>query len=446
MRRAVTKRPFDPGPAAWNEILGARQANPPLTEKKTADFCVIGAGFAGLSAARRLRQIHPSASIVVLEARQIAEGPAGRNSGFMIDLPHHLASKDYAGAVERDIKATTMNREAIAFAKDAMADYDMPSDALREDGKINAAASDKGHHHNLDYARHLGRMSEIHEVLDAKQMSEISGSTYYKSGLFTPGTVMLQPALYMRSLAGGLKRDGVEIYEKSPVTALTRNGLIWSVETPDGTVEADKVILSVNGHAESFGYFERRLMHIYLYASMTRPLTDEEKVKLGGRARWGFTPADPLGTTVRKIVSPQGTRIVVRNRFTWAPGRTVSESKLVAMARVHDRSFRKRFPQLKNVAMEYRWGGLLCLSRNGSNAFGEVDENLFSACCQNGLGTAMGTLSGKLAADLACGSFSPSLQSMLHQPDPQMLPPEPFASIGANAFMRWGEIKAGAEL
>ncbi|MCA9772984.1 MAG: FAD-dependent oxidoreductase, partial [Myxococcales bacterium] len=52
------------------------------------EVAIIGAGFAGLAAARRLAQLRPQDTVVILEARAVAEGPAGRNSGFMIDLPH----------------------------------------------------------------------------------------------------------------------------------------------------------------------------------------------------------------------------------------------------------------------------------------------------------------------------------------------------------------------
>ena len=101
---------------------------------------------------------------------------------------------------------------------------------------------------------------------------------------------------------------------------------------------------------------------------------------------------------------------------------------------------------LGDVEMEYRWGGLLCLSLNNAPAFGEIEKNLFSACCQNGLGTALGTLSGKLIADMASNEQSESLTGFLSQETPKKLPPEPFSSIGATAYMRWGEFKAGAEL
>ena len=96
--------------------------------------------------------------------------------------------------------------------------------------------------------------------------------------------------------------------------------------------------------------------------------------------------------------------------------------------------------------MEYRWGGLLCLSRNDVPAFGEVEKGIYSACCQNGLGTARGTLHGILSAEQVVGHESVFLSRTLGQPQPQRIPPEPIASIGANAVMRWQEFRAGAEL
>lgn len=168
--------------------------------------------------------------------------------------------------------------------------------------------------------------------------------------------------------------------------------------------------------------------------------------RLGGEARWGFTPADPKGTPVRKITGIGSTRIVVRNRFTWSPCRLASDAQLKAMAPVHKKSFAARFPQLSHVEMEYCWGGLLCFSLNGVSVFGEVENSLISACCQNGLGAAKGTSNGMLSEELACGIASPHLEFLLNEADSKRLPPEPFSSIGANAYMRWAEYKADLEL
>ncbi|MEM6665360.1 MAG: FAD-binding oxidoreductase [Pseudomonadota bacterium] len=438
--------PFDPGPAGWDMILPAARRFPALEGSRTVDVAIVGAGFAGLSAARQLVLRDPSLHVAVVEARRIAEGPAGRNSGFMIDLPHHLASSDYAGAQEKDREKTRMNRRAIAFAGEAAAEYGLCAEAFGAVGKVNGAAGKRGVARNRTYAAHLRHLREPYELLDRRQMAELCGSDYYKSGLFTPGTAILQPALYVRGLAAGLEQDGVAILEDTPVQAMTAQSPGWLLDTPGGRISAARVILATNGHAESFGLFQKRLMHIYLYASMTRALSDDEVTSLGGAERWGITPSDPMGSTVRRISGTGGTRIVIRNGIRWAPGRSATEQTVASRARQHDRTFAARFPALHGVEMAYRWGGLLCLSGNGMPAFGECEPGLYAACCQNGLGTAFGTLSGRAAADLSLGIESEETRFMGGHEAPTRVPPEPLASIGAAVRLRWGEYAAGAEL
>lgn len=440
----VTRLPKDPGPAAWNALLPPPPPPRVLEDRITADWLVIGAGWAGLAAARRLSQLRAGDRIVVLEASRVGEGPNGRNSGFMIDLPHDIAADGYAGAVEADRQQTEMNRAAIAFNAEAAAEYGMSAEAFAPVGKINAAATGKGMAKNAAYARHLTALGEPCRVLDEADMKALTGIDYYLGGVHTPGAAMVQPAMFVRAMAVGLA-PLVDIRELSPVTALARDSAVWRAETPKGAVSAPRVILAVNGHAESFGYFRRRLMHVFTYASMTRALTADEVRRLGGEPRWGVLPADPMGTTVRRISGTGGDRVVVRNRFTYDPGMEVSDARIRAVARDHDASFAARFPMLSGVGMEYRWGGRLCLSWNGVPAFGEIEHGLYSACCQNGLGTSKGTLAGMLAAELAAQGNSPLVAKMLAFDQPRRLPPEPFAWLGANAKIRWEEMRAGAE-
>ncbi|MEM7440800.1 MAG: FAD-binding oxidoreductase [Pseudomonadota bacterium] len=441
----VSALPQDLGPAGWNAILPEPTRYPALRGDLSVDWLIVGAGFAGLSAARRLRQLAPKDRIAVVDATQIAAGPAGRNSGFMIDLPHDLASDSYTGAAEKDRATTAQNRAAIAFAAQAAADYAMPDEALRLSGKINAAATPRGDAHNADYAKHLKDLGEDYTLYDAAQMHDICGSNFYTSGLYTPGTAILQPAAYIRGLAGGLASEGLEIFEDTPVTELTReNG--WSAITPAGRIQAKSVILGVNGHVQSFGFFPRQLMHVFTYASLTRPLTQAENAALGGQADWGVTPADPMGTTVRRISGQGGDRIVIRNRFTYEPKMVKSPDALPAIVAGHKRSFAARFPMLPDVDFEYQWGGRLCLSRNDVPAFGQLKPRLFSACCQNGLGTVKGTLAGMRAAELATGVNTPELQEFANQPAPSRLPLWPLPELGAPAYLRWQERKAGREL
>lgn len=445
MHQRVDKLPALPGPAAWNALLGGRPERPRVEGHQVADFVVVGAGFAGLSAARRLRQLQPTATIIVLDASRVAEGSSGRNSGFMIDLPHDLASDDYAGAGD-DRAVISLNRMAIAFAELAVAEYQINSNYFDKAGKVNGAASASAKANNASYARHLTSLDEPSEALDAQSMTELTGSRFYRSGLYTPGTVMLQPAGYIRGLATGLERAGTKIFEQSPATALTRQGDTWLVETPNGAISAGHVILTVNGHLESFGFAKRKLMQLFLYAVMTPELDADTLEKLGGQARWGITPADPMGTTIRRIDTAQGgNRIVTRTCATLAPDCQVGGKQVARAAKVMQRKFEDRFPQLRGIKMEYAWAGHLCLTRNGVSVMRELDTGLYCGCVQNGLGTVRGTLTGIGAAELACGASSKITEAFNSSEEPSRLPPRPLLEIGANAVLRWKEFRAKTE-
>ena len=95
--------------------------------------------------------------------------------------------------------------------------------------------------------------------------------------------------------------------------------------------------------------------------------------------------------------------------------------------------------------MQYRWGGRLCLRRNNVSVVRELEDGLFSACCQNGLGTTRGTLSGMLAAEMATETKSERLDRARAAPPPTKLPPQIVAKTGATAVLKWQEMKAGAE-
>lgn len=444
--RQVSRIPVHNGSAAWSEILGPAPARAALSGTVGCDVVVVGAGFAGLSAARRLAQITPGAKISVIDAGRVAEGAAGRNSGFMIDLPHDVTSSDYASGEGRDKVLTRLNRRAIDWAGEAVRDYQMPAGYFQRSGKINGAASDVGLRANASYAAHLSAMREPHELLDASAMREITGSRYYQGGLYTPGTAMLQPAGYIRGLAAGLEGEGITIFECSPVLRFESTGAGWRLHTGQGTLTAGKVILANNGHLESFGFSRGQLMHIMLNACMTEELTEVQLRELGGRECWGVTPADPMGTTVRRIGPGQGgNRIIIRQGGYYRPEMQTSAGDLKRLGGRMREKFDARFPQLSGVRFQYSWSGHLCLSKNGVSVMRELEPGLFAACVCNGLGTARGTLMGIAAAELACGQTSDITDFFLAEDEPARLPPHPFDTIGANAYMRWKEWQARLE-
>lgn len=442
----VSKLPVDPGPAAWNDVLPEQDRYPELSDDLTYDYVVVGGGFAGLSAARRLSMLAPSARIALLEATRLAEGPAGRNSGFMIDLPHELNSESYAGALDSDLRQIRLNRAAIDFAEEAAHELGMSEQVFARTGKLTASASPRGEHHLTRYKQHLAAMGEHAIDRSADEMRALTGTEFYTGGLFTEGAAMIQPAEYIRSLAKGVSAN-VDIYEQSPALEIDRSRGI-TVKTPKGRLRTGSLILAVNGHAQSFGFFPRQFLHVFTYASMTRALTVDEVNRLGGEHHWGILPADPMGTTVRRDADYRGSgdRIVVRNHATLNQSIEASASDMRRAAKLQDQAFKRRFPMLNNIDMEYRWGGRLCLSLNSMPAFGELEPGIWSACCQNGLGTVKGTLSGMMAADAAVQGDSELLREFKVHEAPKKLPMEPFLSVGANATMRWKEWQAGIEL
>jgi glycine/D-amino acid oxidase-like deaminating enzyme len=439
------RTPRHAGTAAWSAILPDQPASVPLPGDQTVDVAIIGGGFAGLAAARRLRQLEPAMTIAVLEASRLAEGASGRNSGFMIDLPHELTSDDYAGHGD-DLGMIALNRQAIAFAKGAVEDYGIKPDYFDPVGKVNGAASVAADALNRSYADHLTSLGEPNERLDAQGMYQLTGSRHYVSGLYTPGTVMLQPAGFVRGFGEGLRGSGVGIWEQTPVTAFSRAGSGWSLTTPKGRVTAGKLILANNGHLESFGFAQNRLMHVFLYASMTVDLPPDAMQALGGQPRWGVTPSDPMGTTMRRIdTALGGNRIIARTCATFEPGMEPSAATLRRTATVHRQKFESRFPTLAGTRMEYTWAGHLCLTRNGVSIARELEPGLIAATVCNGLGTARSTLTGIAAAELAMGLQTVTTRHFAAEAGPVKLPPKPFSTIGANVFLRFKEWRAGAE-
>jgi glycine/D-amino acid oxidase-like deaminating enzyme len=152
-----------------------------------------------------------------------------------------------------------------------------------------------------------------------------------------------------------------------------------------------------------------------------------------------------MGATVRKISSDGLSRIVIRTKFTYDPSIQVTPERVAAVAKEQRHSLDARFPELKSTALEFSWAGRLCLSRNSAAAFGEIEENLYSACCENGLGTVKSTLAGVMAAELASGTRSDFLDSFSHAPGPSKLPPKMITKLGVSSVIRWHEFWAGRE-
>ena len=438
----TSQLPENPGVCGWVALLPPRAPMPPLAEATTADVTVIGAGFAGLSAARRLAQIDPTFRVLLLEAGVVGDGPAGRNSGFIIDLPHEVSSEDYGGdSLGKAREHIALQRRAVTFATELAAEEGWGTETLEHCGRYNLALTPDGDKHIADYAAQLIRLGEPHTILDAEAVAEVTGSRAFTSGLYMPGTVIVQPAAYVRGLADSLKPP-VRLFERTPAVSFERKGNGWLVRTPTGFVESPRIVLANNGYAERFGFFRGRLLHVFTYASMTEAF---DPARLGGQRSWAATPASPMGTTLRRIRGNGGDRLLVRSRYTYNPSLRIGEGALRRAGARHDGKLAHRFPTLNGTRMEYLWGGAMALTWNGVPAFGEVETGVLAACGCNGLGASNATASGLAAAETLLGVESELTRIYRGFAAPQALPPQPLTLIGAKATLAMREWRAGFE-
>jgi glycine/D-amino acid oxidase-like deaminating enzyme len=435
----ITVTPNDDAQCGWFHTAPARQAKPAHTGHTTTRWAIIGAGFTGLAAARQLALNFPDDEVVLIDAQEVGFGTSGRNAGFAIDLPHDIGADDYIGDI--DIARTTLelNRLGQSMLHDLVQQHGIDCH-LRASGKYQAAVEDKGIAVLEAYRRGLDKLGEPYEVIAGKDLPDRIGTSFYRQGLFTPGTMLVQPSALVKGLADSLPAN-VTLYENTAITDVAYGDQIV-LRHAQGRIVADQLILANNAFGARFGFLQHKVLPMYLYASLSRPLTAAEQAQLGGQPFWGVIPADPFGSTVRRT---HDNRILVRNSFSFNPGQQSKPECLARFRENHRRSFERRFPMLPQVDFDYTWSGSLALTQNHQGFFGQLAPNVYGALFCNGLGVTRGTVTGALLADFIAGKRHELTDFLLGTSSPNTLPPEPFLSIGVNARLWWGQRQAGLE-
>ncbi|WP_277182884.1 FAD-binding oxidoreductase [Caballeronia sp. BR00000012568055] len=433
--------PAPDGVNGWWESLPPASPAVSVTGVHRFDYVVVGGGITGLCAARRLAELAPDASVALVEADRVGRSTAGRNSGFFVDLPHDISSESYSRSVEADKADVRLQRHGIDYVRATVKQHGIECD-WRDDGKFHASVNKKGHAALTHFAEGLDRIDEACTWLDESAIAKVTGTGFYKSALFTPGCSTVQPAALMRGLAA-TQPANVKVFEMSAVKGMETRGQTKTLRFVNGSIEAKRVVLCTNAYAATFGGHPNGLLPVYTFASMSRVMNDDEIRALGGQNSWSLIPADPMGTTVRRLAT---NRICVRNHFAFRPNLSVSDSDLAKSKQLHQRSFDRRFPMLKDVELQYTWGGALCLSANNGALFGQREEGVFEAVGCNGLGLSRGSSAGKLIAEYALGQKNALIDQLLQQPHPRSLPMRPIADVAVSAAIWMKEFSAGAEL
>lgn len=435
----VTSLPADDNGCGWFHLSPARQARPAHAGKKDAPWVVVGAGFTGLAVARQLAVHFPDDEIVLIEAQEVGFGTSGRNAGFAIDLPHDIGAEDYIGDLATANISLKLNLTGQNILRALVEKYRIDCQ-FRASGKYQAAVEDRGIAVLDAYRRGLDKLGQPYDVIEQADIPAHVGTHFYRKALFTPGTVLIQPAALVKGLADHLPSN-VTLYENTPITEVVYGDKVV-LHHAAGQITARKLVLANNAFGMCFGFLQGTMLPIFTYGSLTRPLTAEEQAQLGGKDFWGLIPADPFGTTLRRT---HDNRLLVRNSFSFNPDGRSRQKYLDRFVKRHRASFERRFPMLPDVSFDYTWGGSLALSRNHQGFFGQLAPNVYGALCCNGLGVTRGTVTGTLLADWLAGQRNELIDFLLDSPGPNKNPPQPFLSIGVNANLMMGQYRAGRE-
>lgn len=428
--------PRDDDQSGWIQVLPPRPTTQKLAGAQTADCAVIGAGFVGLSIARRLKQLRPDWSVAVVDAQKVGYGASGRSSGFLVDV------NDHAGRVARPVRESyaQLARSGIETLRSLVATHNIDC-AWDETGWIRACAGKQGRAALDRTCKVYDELGCRYERLDHEGMFEVTGSRFYRSGVRLPGYPLVQTAALVRGLADSLP-EGTEIYEESPVVGL-EPGPPHVLTTPNGSIQADRLFLATNGYTPFLGYERNRILPLLTFASMTRVLTAAEQAELGGEREWGVLSADPMGSSVRRT---RDQRLLIRNTALHSGKLEVSEQRKRWILENHRTAFESRFPGLRDLEFDYTWGGLLGTSANGQMSFGERARQLYIVAAFTATGIAVGTAAGCAIVDLSLGEDSKELCDAKALPKPTWLPPNPFRSIGGGIVTALMNRQAGAYL
>ena len=425
---------------SWINNLQKRSEIKILNEDRSCDWLVVGAGYTGLSASRKLSELHPNQKIILVDAQLAGEGASSRNSGYLVDTTLNdgfTSNKDLLNYK----KKTDIYKLGISTVKKFIKEHQVDCD-WNESGKFFASSRTEDQKTLHNFSNILTKLGFENNLFNQKDLKKKLGTNFYKLALYTKGGILLNPAKLARAMIDTLPNN-VQLYENSTLIEWKKKKDLILCKFKNSSITTKKIIFCTNGFLKSLGIKSKYNFPITLTASMTRKLSRDEFKYIGEPKEWGVLPVRPMGATVRMT---KDRRILIRNTAEIYNPFTMSEAELQKRSINQQIGITKRFPELRGNIIESTWSGIVSRSRNSSQIFDKIENNIFVAGCYNGSGIGVGTLFGEQIAIKASQENTPEIEAIESRNKPTLLPPQPLLNLGVKLRLIYERFRASSEI
>jgi gamma-glutamylputrescine oxidase len=386
--------PIAPGISWYQATVGARPVYPALDGSREVDVAIIGGGYTGLQAAYNLAV--SGVSVALVEGHRLGDGASGRNGGQM-GTGQRWWPEDYEKELgyERSKLLFEMAENAKRHLTDFATIHDIDIDYMP--GQMNVS-------HKRGYERDYRANAEIAaerydyphlSFMDAAETAERVGTKDYYCGVRDTGTGHIHPLKLLVGLARVAAAAGAGIYESTRATAIRREGGKIKVETPRGTLSADRVLIATNA-----------------YIGDLEPITSAHVMPIGSFIA-ATEPLDAFPHVIPGNEAVCDSRFVVRyfrksrdNRLLFG-GREVYSSKNPSdTAEAIRKQIVATYPALKDVRITHAWGGNVAITLPRRPFVREVMPGVTSIGGYSGHGVMLSNYCGKLYAQMVAGRKS----------------------------------------
>jgi glycine/D-amino acid oxidase-like deaminating enzyme len=392
----------------------------------SADVAIVGAGITGLSTAIHLAE--QGSRVVVIDAEDIGWGASGRNGGQVIPGLKHLPRKlETLFGAEQGGRIASASQSSADYTFDLIERYGLNCDAVRQ-GWVKACHDPAALAQAQADAEDMSSRGAPIELLDKSQIERVVGSRLFIGGFIDKRAGSVQPMSYTRELCRVAQSLGVEVYTRTRVLELEqkvqagRN--VWLLDTANGQVKADSVVLATNGHTDKlWPKLRKTVFPMSSFQIATQPLPKElqEEILPGGQV---VSDSHRMLNYFRKDAHG---RLLLGGEGGFKDNPSFKDAVNIQAA------IDKTFPKTKSVKAEFVWSGQVAVTDDYLPRLNNPAPNLYAAIGFNGRGVAMATLMGKYLSQLLTGTNQQDIPFPITGIKP--VPFHSFYKIGASVVM-----------